>query len=233
MIVLIQCVKQCAKLKSFDTMKFNSIGLVICLLAVINSSACSRIKGYFPDKEKDYQFSTEIPALAIPADLSTDAIEDQNKPSDDIKVTVHPDKENVQENNKDKKEVIYVDLVEYAGGATRIRIEDSIERTWRVVGKALSRHSIEIIDRNETDRVYFVQYDAEFKKVEDGSLWDEALFIFGTDPAQEKEFRVRLAQNGALTEVIVLDKNDKPLSKGAGLKLLNLLYKTIKEDLSN
>jgi outer membrane protein assembly factor BamC len=37
---------------------------------LLNVSACTSIKEMFPDKEKDYQFTTEIPKLIIPADLA-------------------------------------------------------------------------------------------------------------------------------------------------------------------
>ena len=231
-------------------MQSKIITLVVSLLILFNLTACG-LKEYFPDKSKEYQLITEIPVLVVPADLSSDAI---HKPeTDDPRIPVYgnnegvaPDFEDTEsttdeyvteesietEESPEPEETIYVDLLEFSGGATRIRIEDTIERNWRTVGKALSRNSIEITARDEQDRIYYVQYDADFKKVEDGSLWDEVLFIFGSDPAQEKEFRVRLVENGSLTEVIVLDKNDKPTSKGPGFKLLRLLYETIKEDLA-
>jgi len=233
-------------------MKSTIVTLSISLLILFNLSACSRIKSYFPDKTKEYQLITEIPPLTVPSDLSSDAIRnseviDPSVPVFQIKEGfMPPDSEDgdsttdenvtgeyVSEEKTEAKENIYVDLLEFSGGATRIRIEDTIDRNWRRVGRALSRHSIEITARDELDRIYYVQYDADFKKVEDGSLWDEALFIFGSDPAQEKEFRVRLVENGSLTEVIVLDKNDKPLSKGPGLKLLRLIFESIKEDLAD
>jgi outer membrane protein assembly factor BamC len=228
------------------------IALSVSLLILFNLSACSALKGFFPDKAKEYQLITEIPPLIVPPDLSSDAIQ-QSKTVDpgvppvyqnqEVPEPVSEDRESTTEENVSEENVvdektetqesIYVDLIEFSGGATRIRIEDTIDRNWRTVGKALSRHSIEITARDELDRIYYVQYDADFKKVEDGSLWDEVLFIFGSDPAQEKEFKVRLVENGSLTEVIVLDKNDKPLSKGPGLKLLRLLFETIKEDLAS
>ena len=228
-------------------MKSTIFTLSISLLVLFNLSACSRIKSFFPDKSKEYQLITEIPELTVPSDLSNDAIRrgktvdtsvpvyQNNKdiPPPDLEDTNSSTEENVPEEKTVAKENIYVDLLEFSGGATRIRIEDTMDRNWRRVGKALSRHSIEITARDELDRVFYVQYDADFKKVEDGSLWDEALFIFGSDPAQEKEFRVRLVENGSLTEVIVLDKNDKPLSKGPGLKLLKLIFESIKEDLAD
>jgi outer membrane protein assembly factor BamC len=204
---------------------------IFSLLFLLNLSACSYIKTFFPDKEKDYQLTSEIPDLVIPSDLTGQSIPEKSVTA--YQQAGYLDEEESRPVNTVKDNAIAVDLVEFSGGATRIRIEDTLTRSWRTVGKALSHHSIEIIDRNEIDGVFYVQYDPDFKKVEDGSLWDEVLFIFGSDPAKEKEFMVRLAENGGMTEVIVLDTNDIPLSKGTGLKLLNLLYKTIKDDLSN
>lgn len=197
-------------------------------------NGCSTIKNSFPDKEKEYQLTTEIPALIIPSDLSGydnqpssaipsyPSIIDQQQPAEETAVETD-----------EKKSVVHVELVEYSGGAPRIRIEDSLQRTWRIVGKALSRNAIEITNRNEDESFYTVQYDADFKGVEDGSLWDEVLFIFGNDPANEQEYKIRLAENGMLTEIIVLDNKDLPQSKGNGFKLLRLLYKTIKADLNS
>jgi len=39
------------------------------MLALLALSACSTIKQWFPDKEKDYQHTTEIPELVLPPDL--------------------------------------------------------------------------------------------------------------------------------------------------------------------
>ena len=212
-------------------MKSNTLGLLLCLLLFPVISACSRIKSYFPDKEREYQLSAEIPDLFVPPDLTDQAI--QKGPAIVYQEPVHQDVEEPRSESIEKENAITVELVEYDGGAKRIRIGDTIERSWRTVGKALSHHSIEIIDRNEADSFYYVQYDPDFKKIEDGSLWDEVLFIFGSDPANEKELRVRLAEVAGKTEVIVLDSNDVPLYEGAGIKLLDLLYKTIKDDLAN
>ncbi len=211
------------------------VNIAFYFFLTVNLYGCGSIKALFPDKEKDYQFTTEIPELKVPADLTDTIDHNTGIKYSALPVISKPPPSTVE--NKDvtdshKKPSTLVELVEYSGGATRIRIEDTIERSWRIVGKALSSNSIEITNRNENEKLYSVQYDPDFKKVEDGSLWDEVLFIFGSDPANDKAFKIRLAENGALTEVIVLDKDDQPLSQGAGLKLLNLLYKTIKKDLN-
>ncbi len=206
------------------------------LVLVLQGAACSQIKSYFPDKEKDYQFTTEIPPLQLPPDLQDNAIVDKPLVAEPLypqesAPTVAGDGERSPAAAPVK--FIPVELVDYDGGATRLRIEEPIDRAWRYVGKALSRHSIEIIDRNEGQYTYSVQYDPSGQKVEDGAIWDELVFFFGDDPAQEKEFHIKMAEkNARMTEVIVLDSSDKPRSQGAGLKLLILLRDTINEDLA-
>ena len=261
MIVLNRCVLRCAKLTLSKVMHLKSSSLFFALLFVLTISACSDMQKHFPDKERDYQLTTEIPGLNIPADLSDNAIQqtsEEHTPrhdktgiavSENSQITspqsisdledgteeaigIDDQIEEYEEYQEDVQELVYIELVKFSGGATRIRVEAPFARIWRVVGKAISRHSIEIIDRNETDRTYIVKYDAEFEKVEDGSLWDEVVFIFGSDPAQEKTYKIKVVENGTLIEVIVLDENNKPLSKGAGLELLNLLYNSMKLDLN-
>ena len=56
------------------------------------------------------------------------------------------------------------------------------------------------------------------------------MFLFGGDQSQEQEYHIRLVEYEGYTEVFVLDKNDKPLSRDAGLKLLKLMHETIKKD---
>ena len=215
-------------------MKKNTVGLVTVFVVAINTTACTRIKSYFPDKEKDYQFRTEIPPLQLPADLQNHAIKDKTSIPDRVYETAETIQVPETEPEVETKPLFTpVELVEFDGGATRLRIEEPMERAWRYVGRALSRQSIEIIDRNEEQFVYVVQYDPDAQKVEDGTLWDEVVFLFGDEPAQEKEFRIRLTEkNSRMTEVIVLDENDVPISKDAGLHLLNLLKNTINSDLA-
>ena len=102
-----------------------------------------------------------------------------------------------------------------------------------MVGKALSRNSIEVTSRNQEEKSLHVQYDPDEKKVEDGSLWDEVIFVFRGLQTGEKEYVVKLVGNKQQTEVMVMDKEQKPLDEGPGLKLLTLLHDTIKADLTN
>lgn len=204
------------------------------LLVVITIPACGYVKEYFPDKEKDYQLTKEIPELVVPSDLSGNI----NEPMQGGFSAAKDDDELAYGKNKDdlfietdNQSTLSVDLIKYSNKATRINIKDSFMRSWRIVGKALSRESIEIINRDVEKGVYTVQYDPDFEKVEDGSLWDEVLFIFGSDPAKEKEYRVEVFEKKTGTDVFVLDGDGNELSDGTGLVLLKMLYGKIKIDI--
>lgn len=204
-------------------MKIKHALIISCLIA-LNISACSRIKGYFPDKEKDYQLTSEIPEITIPEDLSSQTVQSLKN-----KRMTTPVSENNISYDQEKEGGPYINLIQYIEGTTQIHMKDNIRRSWRLVGKALSRHSIEITDRDEVEGTYYVQYDPGFTKIEDGSLWDEFLFIFGSDPAQEKKFAVKLIESKSHTEVFIHDHNDERVSEGTGLALLELIYTTIKD----
>ena len=199
------------------------VSMLACLL--LASSACSRIKSYFPDKEKDYQFKTEIPELVVPEDLGHHSIE--KAPSMDLPVTaptvISPES---------LAESIHVERIIYDGGASRLRIDQPFSKSWRMVGKALARKSVEIVARHKPEGLFIVMYDPAEQKVTDESLWDEVLFIFGQRSGNEQEYRIKLVEYDGVTEVIVLDEKDKPLSEGAGLSLLQLLQEAIEADLA-
>jgi outer membrane protein assembly factor BamC len=47
---------------------------IITLVALSSLSACSQIKSLFPDKEKEYQYTVELPRLIYPADLQVNVV---------------------------------------------------------------------------------------------------------------------------------------------------------------
>lgn len=55
-------------------MKTRTIALLVSASMLGSLSACGYIKSLFPDKEKDYQYTTEIPPLILPADLNNSLI---------------------------------------------------------------------------------------------------------------------------------------------------------------
>lgn len=208
--------------------------LTVCLLGtaiLLNISACSDVKNYFPDKQKDYRYSAEISALNLPSDLGDNAIDDTVSVEEKSAAAEQEgDPERLQSGIGGRKG--RVELVSFAGGATRLLIQEPFSRSWYILGKALSRSAMEVTERNQEEGAYIVQYDPSDREVEDGSIWNDVMFFFGDDLHKDQEFHIRLAENGInSTEVMVLDEKDVPLSKGAGLTLLIVLFDAIKTDI--
>lgn len=200
------------------------------VLLFLNLPACGWLKNHLPDKEKDYYYSSEIPPLIIPEDMQNSAIAQDNQTASVGSYGGAPTTGGAVRKSV-PAEIDQVKLTSFDGGATRLQIEEPFHQGWRIVGKALTRQSIEIVDRNMAEGVYYVQYDPNARKYEDGSIWDEFVFFFGGDQSQEKEYRIRLSERKSqFTEVIITDEEDIPLSEGPGLSLLTLLYETIKAD---
>lgn len=210
------------------------LGSFVVVAAVLgNVTACGYIKSYFPDKEKDYQFTTEIPPLKLPPDLDKNAA--LSAPAADSAEVSTPIPEKTQaapvaspaEEEAEIPRVVPVELVKFESGETRLRIGAPVSRAWRMVGEALSRKSLEVTERNQEDALYRVQYDPDEQPVEDGSLWDEVIFMFKGVQANEKEYILKLIANNRQSEVAVLDKDRQPVTEGPGLKLLDLLEETL------
>ncbi|MDO9047360.1 MAG: outer membrane protein assembly factor BamC [Methylobacter sp.] len=229
---------------------------LIIVAVLVNVSACSTIKNLFPDKEKDYQFTTEIPPLTIPPDLAGDSI--ANAPAapaaetaDVAPAVPSTDKfagsEFEQPSAGPKGEIqggisytaptvdrklIQVELVDADQGTKRLRIGAPSAIAWRMVGKALSRKSVEVTNRNQEEGLFHVQYDPDKKEVEDGSIWGEVVFLFKGFEIAEQEYVLKLVENNRQTDVIIMDNEQNPVADATSLSLLTLLHDTIKSDLA-
>ena len=131
-----------------------------------------------------------------------------------------------------ERKLIQLELVDADQGAKRLRIGAPSARAWRMVGKALSRKSIEVTNRNQEERLFHVQYDPNKQEVEDGSILDEVRFFFKGFEISEQEYVLKLVDNNQQTDVIVMDKEQKPVTDAGSLSLLTLLHDTIKADLA-
>ena len=255
-------------------MKTRIITLLISSAVLSSLSACSYVKSLFPDKEKDYQYTTEIPPLILPGDLNNSLIPGARAsvpPAPPLSVaadtTVPPVAVNVPEEKALSASVtpaisksaaapqapvedavpaslpasesavpdtaITVERVRFDTGENRLRMNVPFARTWRIVSKALSRKSIEVTERNQEAKLFTVQYDPEEQKVEDGSYWDEVVFMFKGIQSNEKTYLLMLEENNQQTDIVVVDEDQQLLSDAASVKLLNLLEETIKADLAN
>jgi outer membrane protein assembly factor BamC len=217
--------------------KFNKAGMMIIIILSM-LPACT-LKKYFPNKEQDYQFRTEIAPLIVPQDLNhnllkrAEIIPEQTLSEEVIETTVVSQTiPSIAKNESPNRSPASVDFVVFEGGVTRLRINEDLAPAWRLVAKALSRNRIEITRRNKKAGLLAVQYDPNKTDFTDDSVKDEFLFIFAEDRSQEQEFHIKVIEYNNMIEVIVLDNQNKPLSEGPGLQLLKLLFSSIHTELS-
>jgi outer membrane protein assembly factor BamC len=254
--------------------KFSSL---IIAAALVNVSACTYIKNLFPDKEKDYQFTTEIPPLILPASLSADSLSkaplapiseagaaapvvrhsetvaapvaaaaDQGsaaaaavetpvvaETAEIDEVAPYTPAPATEADTAIERKAIQLELIDVGTESGRLRIGAAPKMAWRLVGKALSRKSIEVTTRNQDDRLFHVQYDADKQVVEDDSIFDEMTFFFSGLAITERQYIIKLIDiNPQQTDVIVVDAEQKPVADAGSLSLLKLLHDTIKADLA-
>ena len=252
--------------------KFSSL---IIAAALVNVSACTYVKNLFPDKEKDYQFTTEIPPLILPASLSADSLSkaplvpiaeagaaapvvrhtetvaapvaaaDQGsvaaaavetpavaETAEIDEVAPYTPAPATEADAAIERKAIQLELVDANTESGRLRIGAAPKMAWRLVGKALSRKSIEVTSRNQDDKLFHVQYDADKQVVEDGIV-DEITFFFSGLAITERQYIIKLIDiNPQQTDVIVVDTEQKPVADAGSSSLLKLLHDTIKADLA-
>ncbi|MDO9161685.1 MAG: outer membrane protein assembly factor BamC [Methylococcaceae bacterium] len=227
-------------------MKRKLLSRFFIVVMLIFLSACSYVQSLFPDKERDYQFTTEIPSLVLPTDLnrSANAAAAAPVPAKEPAVEVvadgaataevAPTTEPADAEPSVDQKTIQVELVKSEQGENRLRIGAPLAQSWRIVGKALSRKSMEVTQRLQAENSFVVQYNPNEEKVVDDSIWDELKFMFGGFEPGDKEYVVELQDiDEQVTEVLVTDKEKQSSADdGAGLKLLTLIKDTIKSDLA-
>ena len=208
-------------------------------------SGCTTIKSWFPDKERDYQFRTEVPELIIPDDLKSQVVTKPKMPSvlpvdpnraviqthpvNTAKPALAPKATNLDTTAAETNVPVQVEV---SGAAiSSLQIDQPKTSAWRLVAKALSRQHIEIVERNLDNAYFYVKYDPNAVKLEDNSFWDEITFLFGEDPSHEEEYRISLLDiTTQSTEVTVQNTAGKTLSNSTATRLLKLITDGINSD---
>jgi len=224
---------------------------IITVVALSSLSACSQIKSYFPDKEREYQYTVELPALIYPADLKVKVLpvlpaamthaEPVNKPpvlSTYVATTPTAAKATptVDKAYSDEEELpaqlITVERINVDKGENRLRLNVPYIRAWRILGKSLSRKALEVMVRDQDTGLFTVKYDPDEQGLKEPSYIDSLKALIGDLRSNEKTYIIKLEKDQAQTEVSVLDKDQKPTTDADSVKLLSLLQESIKADLA-
>ena len=222
--------------------------------AVISLTACSMIGDMFPDKQKQYRYSSELPDLEIPPDLSSP--NSDSRDSDSASPVKHSqtasgkysankdagdaggDAKSVKADSSSQKGKKHkpvkhndssVTLAQNTENAALIEIQEPYDEAWNDVGRSLGRLKIEITDQNRSDGVYYVYYGGvpPKKQGEETSFWQDLGSVFGSNKDQAKEYRIKLEDKDNTTNVFILDQESQAISDGPGLELLKRLHKKL------
>lgn len=230
------------------------LSLIVCVIGV---SGCSTIQSWFPDKEKDYQFTTELPPLVIPPDLvqkpslpthtvSVDPVipklaasetsksvsktlASETQPIDELKSVNRPTLSDTE--MELSRNEIQVSLTHENTPILNLNVPSA--RAWRIVGKALGRSNIEVTNRNSENGQVLIQIsDSKPKSNTEKSLLDESLSIFDNFVSNETSYILQFQENNAKTAVTLLNSDAQKISDGSDEKVLTTLFESIKADLS-
>jgi len=214
-------------------MRLNSwFRLALFAGAAVSLTACSYITGLFPDKQKQYRYSTELPDLEIPPELSASKLAAAGKagPADDEPAADSASSPPPAKKRKPSAKHSDSDatLAENSDNAALIELHEGYAEGWNDVSRALGRMRVEITDQNRSDGVFYVYYGGEAPiKPEDKGLWDDVKGMFGVDSDTAKEYRVKLEDRDDFTFIKVFDQDGKGVSEGPGLDLLKRLHKKL------
>lgn len=226
---------------------------LLLIAAPVFLGGCETISSWFPDKQKQYKYSTEIPPLEVPPDLSSSTIdgavtkraagriqdtdssaereataETPVAPAGEASEQSAASEQQPRPAERPRKSEAVPTLAQSSNDVPLIEIEAPFEIAWVEVAKALGRMELEISDQNRSDGVYYVYYGGDKKPYEDRGFFGDVAEMFGAGQEQSKEYRVKLeGRTGKLTTVYVLDADNKPQMDGPGFELLKRLHETL------
>lgn len=221
--------------------------LIACGLSV---NGCSTLQSWFPDKEKDYQFTTELPPLVIPPDLvqkpklpmrstAIQSVAPYASNTIETAKSVAPEIESVAINRPTLAEAetelsrneIQISVTHENAPTLNLNVPSA--RAWRIVGKALSRRNIEVTHRNqESGQIHIQVADLKPKDAPEKSLWDNTISVFNPFSENEQSYVLQFRESNVKTAITVLNTELQPITDGADNKLLMVLFDAIKADLS-
>ena len=121
-------------------------------------------------------------------------------------------------------------LKQGADGLNVLMVNDSFDRAWRRVGLALDRVGFTVEDRDRSKGIYFVKYadpEAAAKK-ENKGLLDSLAFWRVDEKTKAQPYRIRLAGETNVTQVVVENAEGVAEKSGTGERILKLLQAELK-----
>jgi outer membrane protein assembly factor BamC len=170
------------------------------------------------------------PTIAAP-DIATNALTKPTAVASEPSTTPTADKAYSDEEELAAK-LVTVERINVDASENRLRLNVPFIRAWRILGKSLSRKALEVMVRDQEAGFFILKYDPDEHNVKDLSYMDSLKALIGNLRSNEKTYIIKLVKDQPQTDVIVLDKDKKPIADADSVKLLTLIQETIKADLA-
>ena len=199
--------------------------IVVMVACFFGLSGCSWLGSLFPDKQRQYQYTTEIPPLEVPDRGAGPAAERGPVPDAEPKDEAQP--------SAPREQAETATLAQNTEDVPLIELSSPFPQAWNDVGRALGRMKVEVSDQNRSEGVYYVYYGGPSKPYEDRGMWGDISDLFSGDAPKAKEYRVKLEEHKTArrssTDVFLFDDEGQPVTGGAPLELLKKLHAQLTE----
>ncbi len=110
-----------------------------------------------------------------------------------------------------------------------LQVDDGFDRAWRRVGIALDRSGFTVEDRDRAQGLYFVRYvDPKFAGREEPNFLSRMLRFGKKEETGLAKYRVKVASEGNVSTVAVLDSQGKAETGAAGKRIAGLLLEDLR-----
>ncbi len=117
-----------------------------------------------------------------------------------------------------------------AKGGT-LKVNEAFDRAWRRVGLALDRSGFTVEDRDRSKGTFFVRYidpETDAGKGAKKSWIDWLAFWRSDKPADRPQYRIKVTDGGATSDVEVQGADGKPDSSATAKRILTLLFEQLR-----
>lgn len=120
------------------------------------------------------------------------------------------------------------------GEQPRLQMTESFDRAWRQVGLALDRGGFTVDDRDRSQGLYFVRYidpEAQARQANSRPGFLSRMIGRGKEESVSQQFRLRVVDAGAHTEVTVLDAEGRAVTgidRTTATRILRLLQEQLR-----
>jgi outer membrane protein assembly factor BamC len=112
---------------------------------------------------------------------------------------------------------------------TKLQIDETFARAWRLVGLSLDRVGFAVEDRDRSNGIYYVRYNDPMAGVETDEGWLSKLKFWGDsgDRKLDDRYQIQVSANDAVSEVMVLNDQGQVLMSDTAGRILTLINEQI------